>query len=103
MVHSTALGDTQNRSQVLGRAHDKALWGLKKTRPFRFLLLESVVLDWCMVSFCLFQWSFTDQNLAVNARNCAETTKTESDVLETPVILMPEKGGRHSENEGYIS
>ena len=31
--------------------------GLKKTRPFRFLLLKGVVLDWFMVSSCLF-WSF---------------------------------------------
>ena len=33
--------------------------GLKKTRPFRILLLESVVLDWFMVTSCLFGWSFT--------------------------------------------
>ena len=64
--------------------------GFKKTRPCRFLLLESVVLDWFMVSSCLFRWSFTFQNLATNAWNRAETTKIKSDVLETPVILMPE-------------
>ena len=29
------------------------------------------------------------QNLAVNAWNRAKTTKIKSDVLETPVILMP--------------
>ena len=92
MVHSTALGDTQNRSRILGRGHNKALWRLKKTRPFRFLLLENVVLDWFRVSFCLVQWSFTDQNVAGNARNRAETTKTKSVVLETPGILMPERG-----------
>ena len=28
---------------------------LKKTRPFRFLLLKGVVLDWFMVSSCLFR------------------------------------------------
>ena len=47
---------------------------LKKTRPFRFLLLKSVVLDWFMVSSCLSRWSLTCQNLAVNARNRAKTT-----------------------------
>ena len=46
--------------------------GLKKTRAFRFLLLEDVVLDWFMRSSCLFWWSFACQNLAVNARNRAE-------------------------------
>ena len=66
--------------------------GLKKTRPFRFLLLESVVLDWFMVGSCLFRWSFTCQNLAaVNARNRAESTRIKSDVLEAPVILIREK------------
>ena len=48
---------------------------LKKTRPFRFLLLASVVLDWFMVNSCFCWWSFTCQNLAVNARSRAETTK----------------------------
>ena len=43
-----------------------------------------------MVSSCLFRWSFTCQSLAVNARNCAKTTKFKSDILETPVILMPD-------------
>ena len=65
--------------------------GLKKTRPFRFVLLKSAVLDWFMVSSCLFWWSFTCQTLAANARNRAKTTKFKSDVLETLVILMPEK------------
>ena len=55
--------------------------GLKKTRPFRFLLPKSVVLDWFMVNSCLFWWSFTCQTLAVNARNCAKTTKSKSDAL----------------------
>ena len=63
--------------------------GLKKTRPFRFLLLKSAVLDWFVVSSCLVWLSFTCQTLAVNARNRAKTTKFKSDVLETPVILMP--------------
>ena len=40
--------------------------GLEKTRPFRSLLLDSIVLDWLMVSSC--------QNVAVNGRNRAETT-----------------------------
>ena len=40
-----------------------------------FLLLKSVVLDWLMVSYCLFLWSFTCQTLAVNARNRANTNK----------------------------
>ena len=62
--------------------------GLKKTRPFRFLLLKTAVLDWFMVSFCLFRWSLTCQTPAVNARNGAKTTKFKSDVLETPVILI---------------
>ena len=48
--------------------------GLKKTRPFRFLLPKSVVLDWFMVSSCLFRWSFTCQTLVVNVRNRAKTT-----------------------------
>ena len=66
------------------------LSGLKKTRPFRFPLLKSVVLDWFMASSCLFRWSFTCQSLAVNARNRAKTTKFKSGFLETPVILMPD-------------
>ena len=49
--------------------------GLKNTRPFRFLLLKSVVLDWFMVSSCLFRWSLACQNLAVNTRNRAKTTR----------------------------
>ena len=66
--------------------------GLKKTRPLRFLLLESVVLDWFMVISCFSEsrWSFTCQYLAVSARNRAKTTKLKNDVLETPVVLMPE-------------
>ena len=43
--------------------------GLRKTRPLKFLLLKSVVLDWFMVSSCLFRCSFICQDLAVNARN----------------------------------
>ena len=67
--------------------------GLKKTRPFRFLPLKSVVLDWFMVSSCLFRWSFTWQSMQGTR---AKTTKFKSDVLETPVIFKkcPIKG-RH--------
>ena len=44
-----------------------------------------------MVSSCLFRWAFTCQTLAVNARNRAKTTRFKSDVLEAPVILVPDK------------
>ena len=54
-----------------------------------FLLLKSVGLDWFMVSSCLSRWPFTPQTLAVYARNRTKTTKFKSDVLESPVILMP--------------
>ena len=40
-------------------------------------------------SSCLSRWSFTCQNLAVNARNRAET-KIKHDILEAPVFLMPD-------------
>ena len=52
----------------------------------------SVVLDWFMVSSCLFRWSFTCPTLAVNARNRAKTTNFQKEVtfLGTPVILMPD-------------
>ena len=53
--------------------------------------LKTVVLDCFMVSSCLSRWSFICQHLAVNARNRAKTTKIKSDILETPVILMPER------------
>ena len=49
------------------------------------------LVQWFMVSSFLFRWSIDCQNLAVNARNRAKTTQIESGVLETPVILMPEK------------
>ena len=81
-------------SQILGLGYRKSckpcVSGLKKTRPFRFLLLKSVVLNCFMVSSCIFWWSFTWQTLAVDARNRAKTTIFTSAVLETPVILMPE-------------
>ena len=48
--------------------------GLKKNRPFRALLLRSVVLDSFMVVFGFFR-SCTCQTLAVNARNRVKTTK----------------------------
>ena len=66
--------------------------GLKNTRPFRFLRLKSAVLDWFMVSSCHFRWSFTCQNLAVNAMNRAKTSK--SDVLETPPGHLNSRGGK---------
>ena len=65
--------------------------GIKKTRHFRFLLLKSVVLDWFMLCSYLFRWSFPCQNLAVNARNHPKTRRNKSGVLETPVILMPDR------------
>ena len=46
-----------------------------------------------MVSSCFLWWSFTCQDLAVNARNRAKITKLKSDVLETPVILMSDSKG----------
>ena len=64
--------------------------GLKKTRPFRFLLLKSVVFDWFMVSSCLFSGRSPAKTLEVNARDRARIAKFKSDVLETPVILMPD-------------
>ena len=70
-------------------------------QPVRTVLLESVVLDWFMVISCLFRWSVTCQNFAVNARNCAETTKIKSDILETLVILMPEIGDSESRIERF--
>ena len=76
-------------------------WGLKKTKPFRFLLLKSVVLDWFMVSSCLSWWSFACQTLAVNARNHAKTTKFKSDALETLVILMPEQTPKKKSEKGF--
>ena len=51
---------------------------LRRPGLLDFLLLESVVLDWFMVSFCLFfWWSFTCQNAAFSTRNFAETTNPE--------------------------
>ena len=43
-----------------------------------------------MVSSCRFRWSLTCQTLAVDARNRAKTTKFKGEVLEAPVILMPD-------------
>ena len=60
-----------------------------KTRPFRFLLLESLVSDWFRVSSCL-----VGVRLPQFGSKCEEprrSYKIKSDVLETPVILMPEK------------
>ena len=48
--------------------------GLKKTRPFRFLLLDSN-LGLVHLQFLPFRWSFTCQDVAVNARNRAENNK----------------------------
>ena len=63
------------------------LSGLKKTRPFRFLLLNVYV--WTGSSSVLaFFGGRSPRNLAVDARNRAKTTKIKSDLLETPVILM---------------
>ena len=57
--------------------------GLKKTKPFRFPLLKSVVLDFFMVSSFVFLWSFTCQTLAVNARNCAKNTNQQEASIST--------------------
>ena len=66
--------------------------GTKKVTKDRDLRsLKVVVLNWFMVSSCIFRWSFICQILPVNARNLVETTKIKSDVLETPVILVPEE------------
>ena len=44
-----------------------------------------------MFSSCQFRWSFTCQiNFGSQAWNRAKTTKVKRDVLETPVILMPD-------------
>ena len=76
--------------------------GLKKTRPFRFLLLNTVVLDWFLVSSCLSRWSLTCQTLAVNAKNRTKTTKFKSDILETPVILMPDRSPQILNNSNKV-
>ena len=47
-----------------------------------------------MLSSGLFRWSFTCQDLAVNARSHAKTTRIKSDIFETPVILVPETSAR---------
>ena len=64
------------------------IFGLKKTRPFRFLLLKRCSFGLVHGEFFPFWVVVHVQKLAVNARNCAKTTKIKSGVLETPVVLM---------------
>ena len=64
--------------------------GLKKTWPFRFLLLKTVVLDWFMVGSCLFSVFVHLPNFGSQCEEPCENYKFKSDILEAPVILMPE-------------
>ena len=78
---------------------DTIISGLKKTGPFRFLLLKSVVLDWFMVSSCPFRWSFTCQNLALNLKRALrQPGPSINQTSVSPVSLGKRKNKRNIKN-----
>ena len=56
----------------------------------QFLPLSDVSVVVHLLKLAVNVRNHAEPKLAVNVRDCAETTKIKSDVLETPVILMPE-------------
>ena len=72
--------------------------GLKKTRPFRFLLLKRVVLDW-FTQFLLISVVVHLPKFGSPCEEPCESYKIKSDVLESPVMLMRER--KHSSSSVF--